>query len=79
VTGREAATRAAKVSTPLEASPPATWGSWEDADALRKWAFLQRTPEQRLQWLIEMLEIAYASGARQRPGRPDADADPPAP
>jgi hypothetical protein len=38
-------------------------------EALRRWSFLQRTPEQRLEWLIQMLEIAYASGAIQ-PRRP---------
>jgi hypothetical protein len=44
-------------------SPPAAWGTFEDAETLRRWSFLQRTPEQRLNWLIDMLEIAYASGA----------------
>ncbi len=55
------------------AEPPSGWGSFEDAEALRCWSFLQRTPEQRLEWLIQMLEIAYARGAIQprRPGRPD--------
>lgn len=42
--------------------PPAAWGTFEDAETLRRWSFLQRTPEQRLNWLIDMLEIAYASG-----------------
>ena len=49
--------------------PPQGWGSFEDAEALRRWSFLQRTPQQRLEWLIEMLEIGYASGAIQ-PRRP---------
>lgn len=51
------------------AEPPLGWGSFEDAEALRRWSFLQRTPEQRLDWLIQMLEIAYARGAIQ-PRRP---------
>jgi len=50
--------------------PPTAWGTFEDAEALRRWSFLQRTPEQRLNWLIDMLEIAYASGAL-KPRRPD--------
>lgn len=45
------------------ADPPAGWGSWDDAERLRRWSFLQRTPEQRLEWLVQVLEIAYASGA----------------
>jgi uncharacterized tellurite resistance protein B-like protein len=49
--------------------PPAGWGSYEDAERLRQWSFLQKTPEQRLEWLIEMLEIAYATGAL-KPRRP---------
>jgi len=50
--------------------PPPAWGTFEDAEALRRWSFLQRTPEQRLNWLIDMLEVAYASGAL-KPHRPD--------
>jgi hypothetical protein len=50
--------------------PPQGWGSFEDAEKLRRWSFLQRTPEQRLDWLIEMLEVAYASGAL-KPRRPE--------
>jgi hypothetical protein len=49
--------------------PPAGWGSYEDAERLRQWSFLQRTPEQRLEWLIEMLELAYSTGAL-KPRRP---------
>jgi hypothetical protein len=41
---------------------------------LRRWSFLQRTPQQRLERLIEMLEIGYASGAIQ-PRRPQHVAD----
>jgi Arc/MetJ family transcription regulator len=42
---------------------PVAWGSWEDARALHRWAFLQKTAAQRLAWLEEALEIAYRSGA----------------
>lgn len=34
-----------------------------NAEPLRRWSFLQRTPEQRLAWLIEVLEVAYQCGA----------------
>jgi hypothetical protein len=40
-----------------------SFGSWDDAERLRRWAFLQRTPQQRLDWLVQALEIAYQSGA----------------
>ncbi len=43
------------------------FGSWQDAEKLRQWSFLQRTPEQRLQWLVEALSIAYQSGALRPP------------
>ena len=39
------------------------FGSWEDAERLRRWAFLRRTPQQRLDWLIQALELAYQSRA----------------
>jgi hypothetical protein len=53
---------------------PLAWGSWEDADALRRWSFQRRTPQQRLDWLVAALEIAYASGAlKARP--PGAEPD----
>lgn len=42
---------------------PHAWGSWRDAEALRRWSFARRTPAQRLAWLVEMLEIAYSRGA----------------
>lgn len=42
---------------------PEAWGTWDDADALRRWSFERRTPEQRLQWLQSALELAYQSGA----------------
>jgi hypothetical protein len=51
--------------------PPVLKGTYEDAETLRKWAFLQRTPQQRLDWLISALRIAYASGAL-KPRRPPA-------
>ncbi|MFO1468809.1 MAG: hypothetical protein U1F35_20575 [Steroidobacteraceae bacterium] len=38
-------------------------GSFEDAERLRRWSFLQRTPQQRLDWLVQALEVAYAAGA----------------
>jgi hypothetical protein len=44
-------------------SPAPTFGSWQDAENLRKWSFLQRTPQQRLDWLVQALEIAYQCGA----------------
>lgn len=49
---------------------PQAWGSFEDAEALRRWSFERRTPEQRLSWLKSALELAYQSGALQ-PRRPD--------
>jgi len=39
------------------------FGSWQDAEDLRKWAFLQRSPQQRLDWLVQALTIAYECGA----------------
>lgn len=48
---------------------PQAWGSYEDAEALRRWSFARRTPEQRLAWLKAALEIAYQSGAI-KPRRP---------
>ena len=32
-----------------------TFGTWQDAENLRRWSFLQRTPQQRLDWLVEAL------------------------
>jgi len=46
-------------------SIPQAWGSYDDAERLRRWAFLRKTPAERLAWMVEMLEIAYATGARQ--------------
>jgi hypothetical protein len=42
---------------------PISSGSYDDAETLRRWAFLRRTPAERLAWLIEALEIAYRTGA----------------
>ena len=52
---------------------PEAWGTFEDAEALRRWSFLRRTPEQRLAWLTAALELAYQSGAL-KPRRPDTAA-----
>jgi len=49
---------------------PHAWGSFEDAEALRRWSFERRTPEQRLAWLKAALELAYQSGALKA-RRPD--------
>ena len=51
-------------------NPPIAWGSYEDAEALRRWSFRRRTPEQRLAWLVAVLDLAYQSGALT-PRRPD--------
>jgi hypothetical protein len=42
---------------------PPSFGSWQDAENLRQWSFLQRTPQQRLDWLVQALTIAYECGA----------------
>jgi hypothetical protein len=49
----------------LKALP--NFGSWEDAEKLRKWSFRQRTPQQRLEWLVQALTIAYQCGALKQP------------
>jgi len=51
---------------------PHAWGTWQDAEALRRWSFRRRTPAQRLAWLIETLEIAYARGALEPRRQPEA-------
>lgn len=56
---------------PTKAEPPPVWGTYEDAAALSRWSFLRRTPEQRLAWLVSVLELAYQSGAL-KPRRPDS-------
>jgi hypothetical protein len=50
---------------------PIAWGTWEDAEALRRWSFERRTPEQRLAWLQSALQLAYRSGAI-KPRRPES-------
>jgi hypothetical protein len=49
---------------------PSAWGSFEDAEALRRWSFMRRTPDQRLRWLVSALQLAYQSGAI-KPRRPE--------
>lgn len=53
----------ARVQVDPGESPPAITGSFADAERLRQWSFRRRTPAQRLEWLISMLKVAYASGA----------------
>jgi len=57
---------------------PQAWGSFEDAEALARWSFMRRTPEQRLAWLEAALKLAYASGALRprRPAAPAQDGEP---
>lgn len=45
------------------AEPGQRWGTFQDAEYWRKQDFLRWTPAQRLNWLCEMLSIAYGSGA----------------
>jgi len=52
-----------------DAPAPVQFGSWEDAEALRRWSFLRRSPLQRLAWLVGALEIAYSTGALRAPAR----------
>ena len=60
-----------------KATPPlTTFGSWQDAEELRKWSFLRRTPQQRLDWLVQALIIAYQSGALKLPTEPGPAAGP---
>ena len=42
---------------------PAALRGTEDAVTLRRWSFRQRTPTQRLEWLVAMLRMAYQTGA----------------
>jgi hypothetical protein len=51
------------MSTDEKKTSPPNFGSWQDAEDLRKWAFLQRSPQQRLDWLVQALTIAYECGA----------------
>jgi hypothetical protein len=45
----------------LKASNPPTdtFGGWRDAEALRRWSFSRRTAQQRLDWLVAALTVAY--------------------
>ncbi len=54
-------TSAGKSNKPTESRE--RWGTWEDAEYWRKESFLRMTPAQRLAWLEEMLDLAYATGA----------------
>lgn len=45
------------------AEPKERWGTFEDAEFWRKEDFLRWSPAQRLNWLSEMLVLAYRSGA----------------
>jgi hypothetical protein len=59
---------------PDEFQSPPVFGRWEDAEELRKRSFRQRTPQQRLDWLVQALTIAYQCGALKQaaaePGTP---------
>jgi hypothetical protein len=48
------------------------FGSWQDAEELRKWSFLRRSPQQRLDWLVEALTIAYECDALKPAATPIA-------
>lgn len=50
--------------------PPPSQGTFEDAERLRKWSFRKRTAQQRYEWLVSMLRIAYRSG-KVHLNRPD--------
>jgi hypothetical protein len=52
--------------------PSQKFGSWQDAQELRKWSFLRRSPQQRLDWLVEALTIAYQCGALKQAATPIA-------
>jgi len=44
-------------------SPPGSFGDWQDAETLRRWSFARRTPQQRLDWLVEVLTISHEAAA----------------
>lgn len=47
-------------------APPAGFGAWQDAEALRRWSFARRSPQQRLDWLVAALTVRYeAADARK--------------
>lgn len=51
------------MNTPQPPLDPRKFGGWDDAERLRRWSFQQRTPQQRLDWLVGALEVAYQRGA----------------
>jgi hypothetical protein len=55
--------------------PSGKFGSWQDAEELRKWSFLQRTPQQRLDWLVGALALAYQCGALKPASGPASPAE----
>jgi hypothetical protein len=64
--------------TPLVSdTPPVASGSFADAEILRIWAFQRRTPAQRLNWLAEMMDVAYHSGALTHPALASKVSEPP--
>lgn len=79
IAGFRATTDAVSPKAMTEFDPnelPSAWGTFEDAEALRRWSFMRRTPEQRLNWLVAALELANQSGAITFRGSqiPDASA-----
>jgi hypothetical protein len=55
-------------------APPPGRGSWRDAEELRKWSFLRRTPQQRLDWLVDALTIRHLAGKLSETLRKDEPA-----
>lgn len=51
-------------------------GTWEGARRWQMTAAMSATPEQRLDWLEEMIEIAHSSGAARRRLEQTAPASP---
>ncbi len=45
--------------------PPSSQGTFDDAERLRKWSFRKRTPQQRYDWLVSMLRVAYRRGTHE--------------
>jgi hypothetical protein len=54
----------------------AGFGSWKDAEALRKWSFLRRTPQQRLDWLVDALTIKLLARRARQAGSAPQGPDP---
>jgi len=57
------------MNPPLTPGAAPRFGSWDDAERLRRRAFLQRTPQQRLDWLIQALEVAGQRAGSALPRR----------